>query len=94
MKKWKSVAAIFLIFTMVGCEDAAVVAAKKAEAEAQKVATAAALKAEAEAKKVAAAVKKDEEGSKKAVLARLKDPDSAKFGRFALGGILEGEQTA
>ena len=63
-----------------GCsEDPAKVAARKAEAEAQAI---------------AAAAKQDEDDSKKAVLAGLKDPDSAKFGKFSLAGKVQGNQAA
>ncbi|MCX7140800.1 MAG: hypothetical protein NT123_06820 [Proteobacteria bacterium] len=70
------IAAIGCCLLIAGCgEDAGVVAARKANEEIERVAAAA-----------AAAARRDEDDAKIAVLAALKDPDSAKFGRFKAYG--------
>lgn len=81
-KNFTAICCLFLF--LAGCgENEAVVAARKAEAEAQK-----------KAAEAAAAIKKDEDDAKNALRARLKDPDSAKFGKFTIAGKLNGGQTA
>lgn len=80
MRKLGWAIAVTTLVLTVGCsEDPAKIAAKKAEAETQ-------------AK--AAALKQEEDDAKKAVLAALKDPDSAKFGKFSLAGEFQGSQAA
>lgn len=85
MSKWSVLIAIGLAtLSITGCgEDPAVVAARKAEVEAK------AKLAEAEAR-----AKKEEDDARKSVIASLKDPDSAKFGKFAIAGQKDGNPTA